>query len=516
MRRAAAFLVLAVSASVAAGAQTVPCEDGQAVLPGVGAFACDRVDLVGHLGPAAFGVEGSTAADAHNDLWGWTDPRTGTEYALVGTLNGVGFVDLSVPSAPRLVGKLSTATTASTWRDVKVYRNHAFVVSEAAGHGMQVFDLTRLRGVTGPDPVLFDADARYTGIGNAHNLVINEATGFAYAVGARRTSTAVPEACAARGFHVIDIRQPTRPTFVTCFSDQAFEADPYITAGYTHDAQCVVYDGPDTDYTGRELCFGANEDVVTVFDVTDKAAVRVVSQGEYPNDVYTHQGWLTEDQAYFLINDEIDERTGAAPFQRTIVMDVRDLDDPEVAFIYDSGLSTVDHNLYVRGAYAYQANYESGLRVVSLKEIEGGSLSEVAFFDTYPGRTTTEYNGAWSVYPYFRNGLVVVNDIDSGLFVLRVRIPLVDPQAGYELSEPAPNPSARRARLTLSVARAQAVRAELFDMAGRRLATVFEGAVAEDTPVLLEVARGGLASGAYVVRVSGERFEASRQIVFAR
>ncbi len=130
---------------------------------------------------------------------------------------------------------------------------------------------------------------------------------------------------------------------MTCFSDASREADPYIAPGYTHDAQCVVYRGPDADYQGRQLCFGSNEDVVTVFDVTDKADVRIVSQGEYPNDVYTHQGWLTEDQRYFLVNDEIDERTdfqsGGSGVQRTIVMDMSDLDSPDVALIYDSGRS---------------------------------------------------------------------------------------------------------------------------------------------------------------------------------
>ena len=520
MRRLSAVLLLTLSASVTAGAQTIACENGMAVLPDVGGFECDGVDLVGYLPPASFAVDGSPAAAEHNDIWGWTDPETGVEYALVGTLNGVGFVDLSDPSVPRLVGKLPTATSPSLWRDLKVYADHAFIVSEAAGHGMQVFDLTRLRTEAGEVPVLFDADARYTGIGNAHNIVINEDTGFAYAVGARRLTTTQPAACDARGFHVIDIREPTSPTFVTCFSDEALEADPYITRGYTHDAQCVVYTGPDADYTGRELCFGANEDVVTIFDVSDKQNVQIVSQGEYPNDVYTHQGWLTEDQRYFLVNDEIDERSGATLNQRTIVMDVRDLDDPEVAFIYDSGLSTIDHNLYVRGSYAYEANYESGLRVLSLQGIGDGSLTEVAFFDTYPGGTATEYNGAWSVYPYFESGLVIVNDIDSGLFVLKVQGSRVDTESGasvgYALSQPVPNPAASGARVTLTVDQPQTVRAELFDVAGRRLATVFDGEIGAGAPVTLDVNRGQLPSGVYLVRVTGERFETSQRVVFAR
>ena len=509
-------------------AQEVECRNGLATLPNVGSFQCDDVDLVGYMSPASFSVPGSPEAE-HNDIWGWTDPETGTEYALVGTQNGVGFVSLEDPAFPVLVGKLPTPNgRSSTWRDVKVYAGHALIVADSSPrHGMQVFDMARLRDVDLEDgPVVFEQDANYDGISSAHNIVVNEETGFAYAVGYRyspgdRAARGLPAECDEPGFHTIDVRDPQNPTFAGCFSDAALEADPYIAPGYTHDGQCVTYRGPDADYTGRELCFAANEDVVTVFDVTDKGAVRVISQGEYPNDVYTHQGWLTADQRYFLINDEIDESTLNIS-QRTIVMDLTDLDNPGDVFIYDSGLNTIDHNLYTVGRYAFQANYESGLRILDLDEIGSGSIREVAFFDTYPRRTGRSYQGAWSVYPYFESGIVIVNDIDNGLFVLRPDASLaVSAEApaqpsGFALSSPAPNPTSAGARLDLEVGSAQHVRAELFDVAGRRVAQIFDGAVAAGTPIVLEVERGSLPAGVYVIRVVGDRFETSRQIALVR
>ncbi len=504
-------------------AQEIECRDGQALVPNVGTFECDRVNLVGYLSPAAFGIPGSPAA-GHNDIWGWTDPETGIEYALVGTTNGLGFVSLEDPTRPVLIGKMPTTERASTWRDVKVYQNHAFVVADGSpGHGMQVFDLTRLRGLEGA-PVLFEPDALYEGISSAHNIVIDEETGYAYAVGAGLVSgRGLPDTCRPRGFHAINIQDPTNPTFASCFSDLEFETGPR-NQGYTHDAQCLIYRGPDADYQGRELCFGSNEDVVTVFDVTDKTNVTVISQAAYPTPSYTHQGWLTGDQRYFLADDELDE-LNAGRTQRTLVIDMLDLDQPEFSFTYESNLTTIDHNLYVKGRYAYQSNYESGLRILDLDQIENGTLTEAAFFDTFPTRTTAAFGGQWSNYPYFESGLVIANDGDFGLFVLRpmsLSEPPVDPPddeptvSGYELSEPFPNPTAGSTRLTLRVEETQSVRAELFDVGGRRVADVFDGTAAAGSRLDLEVVGAGLPAGVYVLRVTGESFETSRRVVLTR
>ncbi len=174
-----------------------------------------------------------------------------------------------------------------SWRDIKVHKNHAYIVSEARSHGMQVFDLTRLRDVSNP-PVTFTETAHYNKMSTAHNIAINEATGYAYIVGA-----AGKNSCSG-GLHMVDSRTPTSPAFAGCFS-----AD-----GYTHDTQCVVYAGPDTRYGGREICFSSNEDAVTVVDVTNKKAPAQISRTPYDQSAYTHQGWLTGDQRYFLLADQ--------------------------------------------------------------------------------------------------------------------------------------------------------------------------------------------------------------------
>ena len=531
-------LLLAALAGAAlahpARAQELACTGGVVSVPDVGSFACEGVDLVGYLPVDAFATDASPAADANNDIWGWTDPETGTEYALVGTENGTAFVDLSDPARPRLVGKMPANGEPSPWRDVKTYRDHAFVVADRSPtHGVQVFDLTRLRDA-GDGPVTFAPDVVYDRVGSSHNVVVNEETGFAYAVGFRPRGDGLPASCSTPGFHAINIQDPKNPTFAGCFSDAAVETGTR-TPGYTHDAQCVVYRGPDADYRGRELCFGSNEDVVTVFDVTDKGAARVVAKAEYPGERYTHQGWLTEDQRYFLANDELDEVTGTTATQRTLIFDLADLDAPEFVGAYDSGLTTIDHNLYVRDGYAFESNYEAGLRVLDLGGVGEGSLREVAFFDTYPPSTTisapclppnsdrgcSSFNGQWSNYPYFGSGIVVANDRDYGLFVLRPDVlrstaTAPAPPAAVSLSEPAPNPTPGTARLTLRVPTTQAVRADLYDLAGRRVQSVFAGEAEAGRDLTLEVQAASLPAGVYVVRVVGAEFEASRRVTLAR
>ena len=170
---------------------------------------------------------------------------------------------------------------SSLWRDIKVYGNYAFIVSEAGGHGMQVFDLTKLRNVNNP-PVNFSADAIYTGFGNAHNIVINEETARAYGVG---TNTA------SGGLHIVDISNPLNPTILGTFSQD----------GYTHDAQVVTYIGPDAQYQGKEIAFACNENTITIVDVDDPTDATLISTEGYSGSAYTHQGWLTEDHKYFVV-----------------------------------------------------------------------------------------------------------------------------------------------------------------------------------------------------------------------
>jgi len=381
-------------------ASQIKCENGFAL-----EYACLNVDL-----EAVLPLDHFNSVSA-NDIWGWTDPLTGIEYALLGLREGTAFIDLSNPQEPLYLGHLPSHTRASLWRDIKVYDGYAFIVSEARRHGMQIFDLTKLRDVGG-DPVTFEEDAHYSRIASAHNIVINEETGFAYVVGASEGG----ETCGG-GLHMINIQDPRTPVFVGCFQDMGTGRQ---NTGYTHDAQCVIYHGPDEEHQGKEICFAANETALSIADVTDKTAPVSISAPTYPNVAYAHQGWLDDEHRYFYTNDELDELNGLVDQTRTLIWDVADLDDPILVREYLADNASTDHNFYIRGDLMYQSNYVSGLRILDISDRENPVL--VSFFDTVPGSPDEAgFGGSWSNYPFFESGIIVVTSRMEGIFILRKR-----------------------------------------------------------------------------------------------
>lgn len=389
------FLILFFANLISA--QT-PCANGFA-----GVYPCNGYDLLANM-PVNI-LANTNGNPEGSDLWGWTDSTTGKEYAIAAMTNSTAFVDVTDPLNPIFLGRLDSNAGNNYWRDVKVYKNHAFIVADNVGaHGMQIFDLTRLRGLTSAQN--FTADKIFTEVTSCHNIIINEESGFAYLLGCNTFNG---------GPVFVNISDPKNPVSVGGYSSR----------GYTHDAQIVTYNGPDSDYTGKEIFIGSNgndggtNDVV-ILDITDKSSPKFISKISYQNARYTHQGWFTEDQRFFILGDELDElRVGMN--SRSLIFDFLDLDNPKLSSTYSGPSAAIDHNGYVKGNLYYMANYRAGIRVLDISNIAAAtnSMTEVGFFDTYPANNSTAFNGAWSVYPYFASGNIIVNDIERGLFVIR-------------------------------------------------------------------------------------------------
>ena len=440
MKKLCTLLLLIVTFSYG---QT-PCANGFA-----GIYPCEGYGMQSQI---PFTDMGATNA---NDSWGWTDPMDNKEYAIIGLDNGTAFIDISNPIAPIYLGKLPSATGTALARDIKTYDNYAFVVSDGNGaHGMQIFDLTHLRNVTNP-PVTFAMDAHYTDFENAHNLAINEDTGFAYAL---RTNTY------GGGVHFIDIQDPLNPVNVGGFSGV-----------YSHDAQIITYNGPDSDYIGREilLSFNGYDQDVTIVDITDKSNPQAIVSFPFTNSEHAHQGWLTEDHKHLIMGDEADE-INIGFNTRTIIFDLTDLDNPIQSFEYSGGTEATDHNGYTLGDSFYLASYAAGLRVMDISDIENGTMVETGYFDVYPDNNSAGFNGAWSVYPYFPSGNILVSALTytdpnytGGFFLLKDGLLGVNDfnTNGYFLY---PNPS--NETITIDIPEGVRLKSvDVFDVSGRRI-----------------------------------------------
>jgi choice-of-anchor B domain-containing protein len=230
---------------------TVKCVNGVAAV-GSDRFKCSNIDFYdfkNHKDLGSSTGEGSSS-------WGWTSD-TGREFVVIAQADGAAFAEIT--SAGKLVylGRLPkyTSTSNSIWREIRGYKNYIVIGSEASRHGVQIFDWRKLLTIDPAKPVTFsntnDLTGYFNGLpsGSTHNIVINEEKNYAVAVGA------VPRSGSCQsGLIFIDLSNPAKPTSPGCASGD----------GYVHDAQCIVYRGPDTRYNGKEVCYGFNEDTLTM------------------------------------------------------------------------------------------------------------------------------------------------------------------------------------------------------------------------------------------------------------
>lgn len=432
--------------------------------------------------------------DEASDIWGWNDPVTGKEYAIIGLYDATVFVDISDPLNPKVAARLSTTppvskpsslkklchddcggnddevevpgeeAEASSWMDIKVYGDVAYIGSEESEFGVLVFDLRRLRAVSGGQWVV--ADGHLSEVMNSHNLAIDQDNGFLYAVG----DTAYDEDGPGwGGAHVYDLTDPLHPVYLT-----EFVIDPLLAgSSYLHDLWCGTYQGPDTNFHGKQVCFGANSgrerdsttgitkyfcnddgvysgdwvfdnkgtddsddelifgtgciqtrslgfrpnrySYLVALDVTDKNNVHLLDRATFQGSRYIHQQWPTKNHDYLYVNDELEESYYA---QRTkfYIYDLSDLTNLQQVSTFEYPGLDIDHNIYVHGRFAYQSNYSAGLRMLDVSDPT--SPLEVGYLDLRPGYSGVRFTSNWSNY-VFPSGIIAISDIETGLILLR-------------------------------------------------------------------------------------------------
>ncbi len=381
----AAALVPAPVASAQGTEGAAKCRGGKAA-----GNPCKKIDLLSHV-----------AVGAVADVWGWVDPETKKEYAVLATTRGVQFLDVSDPAEPVYLGRLPLKAPL-IWQELEILNDHAYIVCDLDPCGLQIFDLKRLGGAEAALPV-WRPDAVYP-LGTFHSIDSNPDTNHIFLNG----MGAVVGSPSGTPL-IFDVSQPLVPVPVGAMADD----------GYTHDSLCRTYKGPDKPYRGNEICFNFNEDTVTIYDVTaNPMQPEQLARETYKNASYTHSGALTKDHSTLISTDEGDEQDHGL-LSTLYIWDVSKLTKPKMisTFTHESG--AIDHNIYSEEDALYHANYVNGFRILDLKNAHKGTLKEVAYFDTVPTSDGPEFNGAWAAYPYLPSGIVLVGDMSNGLFIVR-------------------------------------------------------------------------------------------------
>jgi choice-of-anchor B domain-containing protein len=390
----------------------------------------DLYDFINHatLGSPNTDYRGKSGSSS----WGWFDPESGREFIASGVFDGVSFIEVLPEGRMLHVGfipKYAPLADRAYWTEIRPYKHYMVIGSELEGNGVQIFDMTKLLDLKPEElPKLFSNEEDLTGhwteglpIGSAHNVVVNEEGNYGVAVGARPRD----QGCKG-GLQFFSLDDPSNPVTLGCNGDD----------GYVHDAQCVIYRGPHEKYQGKDICYGFNEDTVTIYDVTNKANSTIISRTSYVGAAYTHQGWLNDPkwQEFLFVDDEYDEYDVTEPaldgYPVTYIWDIRDLENPKQVGQYKGTVRSIDHNQYIHGDYIYQSNYGAGMRVYDISSVPedptGNSVCEVAFFDIYPeddklpGGGTLEFLGSWSSYAMLPSGFIFINTIERGGYLVKL------------------------------------------------------------------------------------------------
>ena len=246
------------------------------------------------------------------------------------------------------------------------------------GGGIQIVSLADPE-----NPVLA---ATYNGVFSSHTVYIDEGAGILYINGSN---------LGAGGMRLVSLANPVAPVEIGSWE-----------TNYVHD--CMARNGK---------CYAASiyDGILYVLNVTNPASIPapITTASGYPG-AFTHNAWLTEDDAYVLTTDE---RTDAS----VRMWDVSALPSITQTDSYKANANSIGHNVHVDGDYAYVSHYTLGVKILDISD--PADLVEVGAYDTWAADDGGSFNGCWGVFPYFQTNqdLLVLSDRTTGLWVLEFK-----------------------------------------------------------------------------------------------
>lgn len=333
--------------------------------------------------------------------WGWTDTATGREYAILGNYSGTAIVEIT--DLGNIVERDFVPGPSSSWREVITHGHYAYVVSEGGG-GTQIIDLSFL-----PDSVHLVRSYIYSASGKSTNRAhtVHARDGFLYLLGCAQW--------APGGVLIFDLADPENPVFTGEYSGR-----------YVHDA-----------FVRNDTIFAAaiyNGGGLDIIDATNKYAPQYLYTISYAGSG-THNAATTVDGRYALTTDEI----GTTPK----TLKIWDLSTPPVfplAAEYAGSPSAIVHNVFVKESLAIMSYYTAGIRIVDITDPE--NPVQLGGYDTRPLDESSSYTGAWSVYPFFPSGKIIIGDMGNGMFIVDMNTAAPRPPTGVTASSDYSTPTA--------------------------------------------------------------------------
>jgi choice-of-anchor B domain-containing protein len=322
-----------------------------------------------------------------SNIGGYVD-HTGHEYALLGWWNGLDIIDVTNPDTP--VVKFTVPGNQSEWREVKTYRDYAYVTTEECCDGLQIVDLSNLPASI--NTITYKGDGVIANqIETIHALHIDTAKAFLYLYGTNLQLNG-----ASNHGHPLffDISNPLSPEYAGTFI--APTGNPYVHDGYVEN---------DTAYFGHIY-----DGYVSIVDVSNKSNPVLLATQQTPNS-FTHNVWLSDDHQTMFTTDETTDSYLTA-------YDISDLTNiTELSrFQTDPGSNSIVHNTHIRNDYAITSWYKQGVVITDVSRPH--NPIEVGHYDTYPAGNDGGFDGDWGVYPFLPSGSLVVSDMSNGFFVL--------------------------------------------------------------------------------------------------
>ena len=310
--------------------------------------------------------------------------QDGREFGVIGLQNAAAFVDITDPSNPVELGRISGGN--SIWRDLKYWDRHVYIGTEAS-------DGVKVVSVNDPDnPTLVSTISDF---GNSHNIHI-DMDGYLYVVGA-----------STHDVWIYDLTMPAFPQLVGTWSGE-----------YLHDIE--VYNNK---LYGAAIYSG----LFYIVDVSDKTnPTTLVSYNTGGGYISTHDCAVTEDEKYLFTGDE---NTGG----HVKVWDIQDYGNINLVAEYMTNPSHSAHNLYVRPGtnLLIISYYADGTRILDISDPT--NPVEAAYYDT--SNIEGLYVGNWGTYAYLPSGYIISSDIETGMYILATSLLIAPPEMEYSTGE---------------------------------------------------------------------------------